>query len=60
MLFLQSFLRKGVSLDFVGGNHNLKDLTAARDAVGLHSPASGAQGYLAQTGTPPLSCTNLQ
>ena len=26
MLSLQSFLRKGVSLGHVGGNHNLKDL----------------------------------
>jgi hypothetical protein len=26
MLFLQSFLRKGVSLGYVGRNYNLKDL----------------------------------
>ena len=26
MLYLQSFLRKGVSLGYVGRNHNLKDL----------------------------------
>ena len=27
MHFLQFFLRKGVSLGYVGRNHNLKDLT---------------------------------
>jgi hypothetical protein len=35
MLFLQSFLRKGVSLGYVERNCNLKDLKDAQKAMGL-------------------------
>ena len=35
MLSLQSFLRKGVSLGYVGQNENLKDLKAREKATAL-------------------------
>ena len=38
MLYLQSFLRKGVSLGYVGRNYNLKDL---KDGIEYGAPKPG-------------------
>ena len=46
MLFLQSFLRKGVSLGYPGLNQNLKDL---KDLVGKGTSLIGSRAPLKTT-----------
>jgi hypothetical protein len=62
MLFLQSFLRKGVSLSYVGRKYDLKDLKNLLLQNQLAASVAGGaiwtavQGYLAHKKLP-LSCT---